>query len=223
MAALSKEELFERLRKHEGYIYNQPQITIPRYLDHCYEYIMEHCVDVEKKELKNIKKISRLKSYKVKRAAKTESQRSGRGEEWFVLDLFLQKTDKEKVFGELPEFGYQVPIKNSQQDKGAGKIDFISVMFDGYLYLHEIKADYSRESILKAILEVQTYFQQIDHDKLIDDFGLKVKGIKKSIVLFEKSYAYQQVNDKKVQYLLDLFDIKIIGLSNSNIFKQINS
>jgi hypothetical protein len=219
---LEPKEVTKRLNAHKDFIYKQPQLAVPCYFDICYEYIMEHCIDTTEteKKIRDIGRIVRKNSYEIKRDDKNDEDRTNRGEEWFVLDLFNRNTDKKRIFGEL--IGYQIPIKNSNADKGAGKIDFISII-DNYLYLHEIKADYSKESILKAILEVQTYYQQINHQKLISDFSLEGKvnkEIKKSVVIFEKSEAYKQKDIPRVKSLLKLFKIELFVLSNSNVFTR---
>ena len=219
---LEKNEIVERMQKHlesGKFIYAQDQIAVPLYFDTCYEYLMANCIDATERKIKGIEKVERKQKYKIRRKPKVSTDRTNRGEEWFVLDMFYQNTDKNNVFGELQ--GYQVPIKGKRDDKGVGKIDFISVI-DGFLYLHELKADYSRESILKAILEVQTYYQQINHERLIDDFGLtgKVNGIKKSVVIFKGSEAYEQLDEPEVQNLLKLFEIELFILERSVCFSR---
>ena len=211
---LKKDKVLERLQKHQEsgkFIYAQNQIAVPCYFDTCYEYLMENCIDSAERRIKGIEKVERKRTYNISRKPKVSTDRTNRGEEWFVLDMFYQNTDKNNVFGELK--GYQVPIKRISGDKGVGKIDFISVI-NNFLYLHELKADYSKESILKAILEIQTYYQQIDHKKLKSDFKLPDRmEIKKSVAIFNGSVAHGQIDDKpEVQKLLKLFEIELFVL-----------
>ena len=213
--------LQEALDKDPSTFYKVPALARLGYFEWCFKFVETH----REEFLEKIKQITRSKSYKRDRPKKDENTRTNRGEEWFVLDLF-RNTDKNEIFGDL--YGYQIPIKNSNEDKGAGKIDFISVLNDR-LYLHEIKADYSPESILKAILEIQTYYQQVDHEKLKKDFDLPTNmKVKKSVVIFENSKAYEQVikpeSQELVKNLLKWFDIELFVLSNSNVFtrKRIN-
>ena len=216
---LEKHDVIERMQNHQksgGFIYAQDQIAVSCYFDICYEYLLANCIDTTERRIKNIEKVARNQPYKPpERKPKVATDRTNRGEEWFVLDMFHQGTDKNKVFGELIE--YQVPIKGKQDDKGAGDVDFISII-NGYLYLHEIKAEDSQCSILKPILQIQTYYQQINHERLIGDFGLtgKVNGIKKSVVIFKGSEEQKQIDDPKVkpkvQELLKLFEIELFIL-----------
>ena len=218
---LKEAEVIERLKKYKGFMYKQDQVKVPAYFDICYEYIMLNCIDQKKKELKRIAPIDRDRSYKIEKKLQAKRKRIDRRcEYWFVFDMFFQDTDKNEIFGTL--VGYQIPIRNSSTPKDAGMVDFISVI-DDHLYLHEIKAVNSVESILKAILEVQTYYQQINHEKLISDFDLigKVQGIKKAVVIFRESEAYKQTDNPKVKDLLDFFGIELFILSNSNVFYRV--
>ena len=214
---LAKNDVIERLRKYQtsgGFIYAQDQIAGPPYFDICHEYVLENCIDMAPR-IRGINRIERKRPYKVKRKTIALADRtpSGRDEERYVLAMFewhRRTGHNHKLLGELID--YQVPIKNSPKDEGAGKVDFISVI-DHFLYLHEIKAFKSRESILKAILEVQTYYQQIVHERLIGDFGLTgIKGIKKSVVIFNGSELHKQIDNPKVQELLKLFEIELFIL-----------
>jgi hypothetical protein len=217
---LKEAEVIERLKKYKGFLYKQDQVKVPAYFDICYEYIMLNCIDKKKKELKRIAPIVRDGSYKTDKRVKTKRNSKSRSEYLFVHDMFHQDTDKNEVFGTL--IGYQIPIGNNGVDSNAGRVDFISVI-DEHLYLHEIKAVNSIESILKAILEVQTYYQQINHEKLISDFDLigKVQGIKKAVVIFRESEAYKQMDNPKVKDLLEFFGIELFVLSNSNLFHRL--
>ena len=130
-----------------------------------------------------------------------------------VLYMFKNKErdDVKAVFGDVID--YQIPLKNKQDDKGVGKIDFIFVKNDE-LYLAEIKSDRSSESALKAIVEIQTYFQIVGKAKLLSDFGLKPgTKIKKVVVLFSNTKGAKQLKeDEFIKDLLDKFDVEHIIL-----------
>lgn len=216
------DEIKKILQESDGFLYQQNPIKARGYFLTCCEYLWNYRIDREKSEIidKNIKKITRKSSYIPDPQRRKKEGKTNRGEEWFVKDLFPPDRDKDevhKVFGKLIE--YQIPIRNTENDV-AGGIDFISVI-DNFLYLHEIKYDYNKESILKAILQIQTYYQQIeDTKKLIKDFGLTgIKGIRKSVVIFKGSVAHRQINKPKVKHevkkLLELFGIELFLLERT--------
>ena len=77
---------------------------------------------------------------------------------------------------------YQVPLKNKQSEK-IGKIDLISFNeTTKTLYLIELKHGNNNETLLRAILEIYTYYKIIDKEKLKNDyfnnknFILKLEG-----------------------------------------------
>ena len=220
---LSKEELRSRLENREGrYLYQVDQLTSPAYTQDIFDYVISHELNGE---LKNIKKISRKSSYKPDRTTINSNEASNRVEEQIVLQLFEKKESEavRRVFGELLE--YQVPLKKSRDDK-AGKIDFIHLQ-DGVLYLNEIKAPISKESLMKAILEIQTYYQIVDHKKLRKSFGIdENKPIKKCITIFDETLAYQQYKgdeNSPIKQLLKVFDIRVIVLhQNGETFERVN-
>lgn len=67
---------------------------------------------------------------------------------------------------------YQTPLKDKQPD-GAGKFDLLGWNeSENTLYLLELKAPKSGETILRAVLEIYTYSKIVDREKLLSDFGL---------------------------------------------------
>ena len=172
--------------------------------------IWENEITDDKKQLKGVTEITREKSYQVNHAKTSKVDNSNRGEEVYVLKLYKNRkeNDVKKIFGEIID--YQVPLKNKRKDAGVGKIDFIYVK-DGALYFAEIKAETNKESILKAIVEIQTYYQQANKEKLLKDFGLNLP-IKKVVVFFEGSAQANRLNYPNVQKLLRAFDIEAIVL-----------
>ena len=102
---------------------------------------------------------------------------------------------------------YQTPIRNTRKDKGYNGIDLIS--YDeksDTLFFLEAKGPNSREPLLRAALEVFTYWKVADHEKLLYDFKVHMPElsidpfktrIKKAVLLFEDSPIYQEyVNHK---------------------------
>ena len=97
---LEATEVIERIQNHQksgGFVYAQDQIAQPRYFDICYEYLLANCIDTAERKIKSIEKVTRNQSYKPpERKPKVATDRTNRGEEWFVLDMFHQGTDKKK-------------------------------------------------------------------------------------------------------------------------------
>lgn len=119
------------------------------------------------KKLQQIPKITREASYKTKShdgIPKTEG--SNREEELIAMEMFRQS--------EIPGLGkildYQTPLKNKRTDR-AGKIDLLS--YDGkVLRILELKEPDSTETMLRCVLEGDTYLKTVDIPKLLRDFDL---------------------------------------------------
>jgi hypothetical protein len=128
----------------------------------------------------------------------------------FVGDI---ETD---VFGKILD--YQVPLKGKRSDK-AGKIDFVSEKGEE-IWLVEIKREYSTESILRAILEVATYYHVIaDKEKFLADFHRSkhaADSIKKVVAIFEDSPAYKQLENQRIQKFIEKLGIKVVLLKSSS-------
>ena len=228
---LSRDEFVARLKTRENgkysYLYQVGVLATAneKYVYYAYDHILKDETEEignGKLQLKGIKTIQRKSSYKYAHA-KTAQNESNRGEELFVLDIFENK-DKDyvkAVFGDLID--YQVPLKNKRTDNGAGKIDFIFEK-DGALYLAEVKANYSTESALKAIVEVQTYYQIVDKEKLLSDFGKAPNTpIKKVVVLFNNTKGAKQIKENScVKDLLKKFDIETITLVGKVEFSKLS-
>lgn len=228
---LSKEQFIERLKTRDNgkckYLYQVNVLRTPNenYVKYAYDYII-NCETEEigssKLQLKGIETVKRQSSYKYSHS-QTAQRDSGRDEEWFVLDIW-KKSDRDyvkEVFGKIVD--YQVPLKNVLNDKQVGKIDFIFEK-DGELYLAEIKDSDSNESALKAIVEVQTYYQIADKVKLLSSYEKAVDTkIKKAVVLFVNSIGAKQIKENAlVRDLLNKFEIEpIIIDGTANSFKRV--
>jgi len=121
-------------------------------------------------KIKSIKRESIGKSYLTKShhdGTFSINEKSNRHEEKFAKLLF-DKNNNYSSLGKIIDF--QVPLKDKQKDK-AGKIDLIS--FDknnSTLYLIELKYGENTETLLRAILEIYTYYKIVDEGKLKNDF-----------------------------------------------------
>ncbi len=130
------------------------------------------------KEFDKIGKISRTKSYCLGNHHKIEfdCSDSNRNEENFAKRITGLNF---KGLGSIID--YQIPLKDSQSDR-AGKIDLIS--YDEkwkILRLIEFKYEDSKETLLRTVLEIFTYFRIIDSDKLIRDYFSKQGVIPENI------------------------------------------
>lgn len=199
------------------FLYQVPCLAEPHYLNECIKYINENELIPSDNDnhfiLKGIKQLTREKSYNrinIHKNRDLPKERSNRGEEWFVLDLFFNKIEhSQEIFGKIID--YQVPLKNKRSDKGYGKFDFIYEKH-GKLYLAELKANYSKESILKAIIEIQTYYQQANLAKLLTDYELeKDTEIRKVVIVFKGTPAADEYhNCREVKILAEKLDVEII-------------
>lgn len=130
------------------------------------EYLLKHY-----KLFDQIQKIKRV-NYKINsHNGTTPRETSNRKEERIALAL-AQK----KVLNPLGEvIDYQVPLKSKQSDR-AGKIDLMT--FDkstGILRLIELKAPKSKETLLRCVLEIYTYYKTVDMYELLRSYGLHGK------------------------------------------------
>lgn len=118
---------------------------------------------------------------------------------------------------------YQIPLKGGQSDRGVGKIDLVAKNEqEKEVYLLELKKDSSTETLLRCILEIYTYWCQLDHEKFIKDFAetgkLKTNQgltIIPAILIFKGSLPYneyEELNEGKRPELA-----KLIGALEKNM------
>lgn len=97
---------------------------------------------------------------------------------------------------------YETPIRNTSKDKGYKGIDMLSYHKESdTLFFLEAKRQDSDEPLLRAVLEVFTYWKVVDHEKLLYDFKNKMPElsidpfetkVKKAVLLFEDSPIYNE-------------------------------
>ncbi len=144
-------------------------------------------------------------------------------EKLLVKNMFLGKIEHNEVFGELIE--YEVPLNDKQND-GTGDIDFISKHGDK-LWMVEIKRPTNDKSLLRAVLEIQSYYQIVDREKLVNSFCehfSRDTKIEKVVAIFNDSEEARQFREnEKIRRLIEMFNIKIIRLikySDSEIYVE---
>ena len=77
----------------------------------------------------------------------------------------------EEKFGTIVES--EIELGNFSNDK-AGVVDLITYKKDtDELYLIEFEPNYSENTLLSAALKIQTHYQTIDKEKLVNDFYSK--------------------------------------------------
>jgi len=139
--------------------------------------------------LRGIPKITREASYKTeshKELAKREKPSdSNREEEWIAIGLYGKKLD---CIGKVIDF--QTPLKDGSGDT-AGKIDLLSYnKNENTAYILELKKPQSEETLLRCVLEAYTYWKTVDKKKLLRDFELEGVELRKAVLVFKNSVAY---------------------------------
>ena len=163
--------------------------------------------------LEKIEQINRIK-YNV---ATHDGQHNGdtnRAEEIFAMQLKGKKLEK---LGFVIE--YQVPLKEKLSD-GAGKIDLITSANES-VYIVELKCIGNKDTLLRAILEIWTYYKQLNKVNFLNSFKLlkqnKTKDIRKAVLLRVGCNAYNEAKElserpelKRLTEALDV-DIFLLG------------
>jgi|TARA_B100001964_G_C14117569_1_gene546813 hypothetical protein len=144
--------------------------------------------------------IDRKKGYRVDSHRKVISKTdTNRDEENMAKNLLWTNID---YLGRIIDF--QVPLKDKDSDN-AGKIDLISFK-DGespISYIVELKIENNNETLLRAALEIFTYYCQLNKENFIKSFEeykhLEPKDIKKAVLLEEGSLAHNEYCEKKLR------------------------
>ena len=170
------------------------------------EVIAKEILDnFNKFDFNNINVIKRDKGYNIDTHDGKFNKDSNRREELIAMKLF------NTTYEGLGKFiDYQIPLKDKKNTK-AGKIDLISYSEEGnILYLIELKNDFSKETLLRCTLEMMTYINQVDKEKLLIDYNMEPNvKIKPAILIFEGTRPYKDVSDKYVTELIEKFGIAL--------------
>jgi hypothetical protein len=137
-----------------------------------------------------IKRIRREKTYAVEHSKKPRAEKSKRAEELMAIRL-VENHHTGSAYGTM--IAYQIPLKNTNKDIGAGKIDLVSY-HEGLntLFIHEFKRKENSETLLRCVLEIYTYFSTVDKDKLLSDFGHTDAKLTPSVLVYAGSRQYEQ-------------------------------
>lgn len=117
---------------------------------------------------------------------------TNRAEEIFAMRLKGKKIEK---LGFVVE--YQVTLKEKRLDD-AGKIDFVTSA-NKSVYIVELKYTSNKETLLRAILEIWTYYKQLNKANFLDSFEAlkqnKTEDIKKAVLLRAGCNAYEEAKE----------------------------
>jgi len=133
----------------------------------------------------------------------------------------LAKTLLEEEFDYIGKIiNYQIPI-NDEQDDGAGRIDLLAYNEDKKIIsLIELKKRENKETILRAILEICTYYYQIKKDVLVKEYtnlSLSEIEIWKVVLIYKDSKQHEDfINSENIRTLARRLNIKILLLDNNN-------
>jgi uncharacterized protein (UPF0248 family) len=160
--------------------------------DEYYSEILAKELLMNLKELENITPISRTSSYKIPSHRLVE------------INLEEGKTDREKLLAKrltglkFDFFGkfidYEIPLKDTNQDEGVGKIDNVSYNENyNVFYLVEVKTwGNDNDTLLRSVMEIYTYYKQVDKIKLLNDFGYPDAKVVPAVLLTEDCRAYDE-------------------------------
>lgn len=170
--------------------------------------------------LNKINVVDRKRPYKITshKGNCSDTKKTSRVEEWIAKEMFNQEYVS---IGKV--FDYQVPLKSKQDDKDVGKIDLVSKKGDT-VFLLELKREDNKESILRCVLEIYTYFKQLKHKKFLDDFNISANTkIVPAILVFQNGKQHCQFESGKLEAtkkLMKKLGIKLFTMKANYIVKQ---
>jgi len=194
--------------------YGETLHTKKKYYDIVADYLLKE-IDIIDLFEKNIIKISRrekgksynaghpkLKIEEKKRILKNKNA----GEDEIAKCLF---GDEIEQIGKIID--YQIPIAN-EESQSVGVVDMLSYK-DNILSLIEFKKQNNKETLLRAILEIYTYYQHIKHiEELKEDFCYPNADIQNVVLIFKDSFLDKQTVSDNIKMLAEKFKVKIISI-----------
>lgn len=104
---------------------------------------------------------------------------------------------------------YQIPTTNGQKDN----VDIL-LKKDGDFYMTEAKRFLSTESLVRCVLEIQTYYSKLN-PRFYEMYECTPDNLKKAVMFDKGSFAYKQLSYPWAKQLLDKFDIRVLILSET--------
>lgn len=162
--------------------------------------------------LEKIDQINRI-NYNVDTHDGQHNGDTNRAEEIFAMRLKGKKLEK---LGFVVE--YQVPLKKKRSDD-AGKIDLVTSANES-VYIVELKYIGNKETLLRAILEIWTYYKQLNKVNFLNSFKLpkqnNIEDIRKAVLLSVDCNAYNEAKElskrPKLKQLAKALDVVIFLL-----------
>ena len=107
--------------------------------------------------------------------------------------------DNYDIIGHMCDF--QTPLKGSEKDSGVGEIDLFSYnKKTNTVYLLELKREDNKESILRCVLEIYTYWKQLRHENFLKDFKLPSNAkIVPAVLVFQNGKQHKQFQSDLIQ------------------------
>ncbi|MCL2480461.1 MAG: hypothetical protein FWF38_01975 [Spirochaetaceae bacterium] len=175
--------------------------------EYYFEVLAKYLLDHKVEELyKSVKVLPRKQSYKMDDHFVNKNQKK---EKWLAKLLLNFKLDS---LGDVIDF--EMPIKSSKLDKKVGEVDLLAYnKNEKILSLVELKLRDNPDTMLHTILQICTYYHQIDEKKLIQSFKLpSTTKIQKAILIFKESPQYEQFKSKYIKQLVKELDINVFIL-----------
>lgn len=167
--------------------------------------------------LEKIKQINRP-NYSVESHDGQHNGDTNRAEEIFAMRLKGKKLEK---LGFVVE--YQVPLKEKRLDD-AGKIDLVTSA-NKSAYIVELKYTGNKETLLRAILEIWTYYRQLNKANFLDSFEVlkqnETEDIKRAVLLRAGCTAYEETKEltsrPALKRLVKALDVDIFLLEENEV------
>jgi len=124
----------------------------------------------------------------------------------------LHKTIFDDI-GEILDF--EIPLYKSKKDKRVGEFDMLAYNGNKKQYsIIELKNQGNTwDSLLHAILQVCTYYRQINKEKLIAEYeNPSDKDIRKVVLIFKDSRQYRELKSEYMRKLAKLLKVEIFVL-----------
>lgn len=190
------------------FIKNIPEIyRKPRTQDKGSAYIPKgHNIKIEK-EKANVEKKKAL------------SQNKPLGEVWLAKTLLDEELD---YIGKIINF--QIPIDDSD-DNSVGKVDLLAYNKNYFkdkkiISLIEFKRNDNSEAILRAILEICTYYCRINKELLVKEYAkstLSKTEVWKVVLIYKDSKQHKDfIKFENIRTLVRKLNVKIFLLDNNN-------
>lgn len=175
-----------------------------------YTEVIAECLLGNHSALKKIEMITREGSYNTRHDWKPFDPVSPRTEEQIARSMLGKVYD---YIGKIID--YQTPLKNVQGDV-AGKIDLLSWNeAQGCAYILELKVQNSAETLLRCVLEIETYSRIVDSKKILSDFGHEGSTLRKAVLVYQNDNSRPHldfISDRNVKELMNTLGVDLFVL-----------